>query len=163
MVRRRYRAFAALVAAGLLVSCGAVHASSTSKPWWSRMGGGNCGTPGLVNLDGRVMPVGDCAALLTIPALKVTMQVGQQIDVHLMQEDTGAGTGRMIPIYPLPHSSHPSVLTSGAVSADKATQTYRALQPGQAVLISHGLCLDRHRKRPEFTGSCPVIVVTVDP
>jgi hypothetical protein len=83
---RRYPALAAfLVAAGLLVACGSVQASPASRAWWSRVSGA-CGPPAVVRLDGHVMLVGDCAALLVIPATKVAMHVGQQIDVHMTGE-----------------------------------------------------------------------------
>jgi hypothetical protein len=91
--------------------------------------------------------------LLSRPPVKVTLHVGQRIDVHL----TGAGYVR------LPHSSFPSILAPGAVSQNRATQTYRAARPGHAVLISDTqACLaHRHMEVKEIPGSCPVLAVTV--
>jgi hypothetical protein len=93
--------------------------------------------------------------LLSRPPVKVTLHVGQRIDVHM----TGAGDVR------LPRSSFPAVLAPGAVSQNRATQAYRAARPGHAVLISDGqACLARgHMEVKEIPGSCPVIAVTVVP
>src|SRR5262245_1507478 len=109
VARPRYLAVAAFVAgaAGLLASC------SSGRPWyWTRHSA--WGPPALVRRDGHVRGVGDCAALLVIPALKLTMHLGQQIDVHM-----SAG--------PPPHSSRPSVLIPGAIGPDQSTGTYQAV------------------------------------
>ncbi len=145
VARLRYPAVAAVVAtvAGVLVSC-------SGRPWWSQTGSSACGPPALVRVAGHVMPVGDCAALFVIPAAKVTVHVGQQIDIHML-------------IFPLPRSSRPSVVMPGAISPDRATGTYLAVRPGHAVLISQAACVVRHRTPPEITGRCPVIEVTVVP
>jgi len=57
------------------------------------------------------------------------------------------------------------VLAPGAVSQDRATQTYRAARPGHAVLISHTQsCLARgHIEVKQVPGDCPVMAVTVVP
>jgi hypothetical protein len=101
---------------------------------------------------GYVLGVG--CGQLSSPPLKVTLAVGQRIDVHMM---LGA----------LPHSSRPSVLAPGAVTG--TTQTYRADRTGQAVLSSDSrACLIfRHRQawqtRQATTRTCPVAMVTVVP
>jgi hypothetical protein len=107
----------------------------------------------MVRLSGTVMGVGDCAGLLVIPPEKVTVRVGQQIDVHMFE----AGT-----LFTLPRSSAPDVLQRAAVSPDGETGTYRAVHTGQATLISHAWCVGRKIKG-EITGSCPVLDVTVIP
>jgi predicted RecA/RadA family phage recombinase len=104
------------------------------------------------------MAVGDCAGYFLIPAQKATVRVGQEISVHMTEEAAGPSGNRLVPVFPLPHSSRPSVLAAGAVSPDRATGTYRAIRPGQAVLVSRAWCLAGNN---EITGSCPVIVVTV--
>jgi hypothetical protein len=99
------------------------------------------------------MGVGTCSGQLSIPGLKVTLPVGQRIDVHMT-----AGA--------VPHSSLPAVLAPGAVSQDGATQTYRADRPGQAVLVSgaRGCLILRHRQAREVTTrTCPVATVSVVP
>ena len=123
--------------------------------WWSQSGVTTCGPPALVRAAGHVMGVGTCSGLLSIPSRKVTLAVGQRIDVHITE---GGSVG-------LPHSSAPSVLSPGAVSQDRGTQTYRAARPGHAVLASGAqACLAfRHREVKEIPGSCPVIAVTVVP
>jgi hypothetical protein len=155
-----------LAVAGLLVSCSAApprshatgahtQASARGGSRWRQGGIDPCMAPALVRARGHVMGAGTCSGQLSVPALKVTLAVGQRIDVHM----TGAGTAR------LPHSSFPSVLAPSAVSQGRATQTYRAARPGHAVLVSDAqACLAlRHREVKEIPGSCPVAEVTVVP
>jgi hypothetical protein len=155
-----------LAAAGLLVSCSAAparshaagtvkHTSASGKPWWYQGRVSLCAEPALVRTGGHVMGVGTCMGLLSRPPVKVTLHVGQRIDVHM----TDAGYVR------LPHSSFPTILSPGAVSQNRATQTYRAARPGHAVLISDTqACLARrHMEVKEVPGSCPMMAVTVVP
>ena len=154
-----------LAAAGLLVSCSAAparsHATGThtqtslSRPWWYQGRVSTCAAPALVRASGHVIGVGTCMGLFSRPPAKVTLHVGQRIDVHM----TNAGYVR------LPHSSFPSVLAPGAVSQNRATQTYRAARPGHAVLISHTQsCLAHgHMEVKQVPGDCPVMAVTVVP
>jgi hypothetical protein len=123
-----------------------------------------CGPPAWVRFDGHVGGVGDCAGLLLVPAVKITVHVGQRIDVH-MTEGSGPHGNRWVPAIPLPRSSRPSVVLPGAISPDRATETYRAARPGHAALASHTwACLVvRHRQSREVTGNCPVVEITVVP
>jgi hypothetical protein len=98
------------------------------------------------------MGVGTCGQGFSKPPQKMTLVVGQRIDVHVFE---GA----------VPHSSRPSVLAPGAMSRDRTTQTYRAASPGQAVLISDGVrCfVISHPEIKQGLRTCPVIAVTVVP
>ena len=93
------------------------------------------------------------------------LDVGQQIDVHMIEEGAGPRGNQWGPAIPLPASSRPSVLVRSAVSQDRATGSYRAVRPGQAVLASpRTFCLHaRDHLDQETTGGCPVIEVTVVP
>ena len=165
-----------LAAAGLLVSCSAAPARShatgthtrtsvTGRPWWYHSGGVSpCATPALVRAAGQVMGAGTCMGLLAVPARKLTLAVGQRIDVHM----TGAGPSenRKTSGYMLPHSTRPAVLAPGAVGPDGKTQTYLAASPGHAVLVSGTpgcLLIGRHPELREVLRSCPVVAVTVVP
>jgi hypothetical protein len=158
MTAVRYSAVAAFVAAaGLLASCGVAHsgasrpdASPSSRPWWTQAVVGNCGPAALVRLGGHVRGAGDCAGLLLIPAEKVTVDVGEQIDIHMLG-------------IPLPHSTRPSVVMPGAIGPDRATATYRAVRSGHAALVSHTWACLVVRLHREMTRNCPVIDVTVVP
>jgi hypothetical protein len=119
-----------------------------------------CGTPALVRVDGQVIPVGDCAGIFLVPAQQVTVQVGQQIDVRMMQETAGPSGNHLVPMFPLPRSSRPAVVADGTVSQDRASETYRAIRPGHAVLTTRAWCLVGSG---EIRGSCPVLDVTVVP
>jgi len=167
--RLRRNAVVAFVAsaAGLLASCGVAHAgaASSGRPWWWSQTVSFCGHPAKVRLHGHVMDVGNCAGTLGVPAQQVTLDVGQRIDVHMIEEGTGPRGNKWVPAIPLPASSRPSVLVRSAISPDRATATYRAVRPGHAVLTSSPtFCLHtRHHQFRETTGSCPVIEVTVIP
>jgi hypothetical protein len=122
-------------------------------PWWSSQDEITpCGPPALVRAAGHVMGVGTCGQGFSKPPQKVTLIVGQRIDVHVFE---GA----------VPHSSRPSVLAPGAVSRDRTTQTYRAASPGHAVLVSDAVrCfVISHPELNRVTRTCPVIAVTVVP
>jgi len=103
--------------------------------------------------------------MLLVPAMKVTVHVGQTIDVHMTEEGAGPHGNRLVPGTPLPQSSRQSVLKRGAISANRATGTYDAVRSGSAALPPSPLfCLhDRHHRDRETTASCPVIEVTVIP
>jgi hypothetical protein len=177
----RFGAAGLLVVAGLLASCSAgrvlpgaqSRAGATSPagarataharaaggarlqagrgPWWSR-DITPCGPPALVRAAGHVMGVGTCGQGLSRLPRKVTLIVGQRIDVHMFE---GA----------LPHSSRPSVLAPGTVGRDGVTRTYRAASPGHAVLVSGAArCLvSSHPEIKQDVRACPVVAVTVVP
>ncbi len=153
-----------MAAAGLLGSCGLTHAgtpdAAASRPWWYQSGTTTCSTPAWVRVDGQVMSVGDCAGVLLVPSLQVTVPTGQQIDVRMAEDTAGPSGNQLVPMFPLPHSSRPAVLADGTVSQDRASETYRAIRPGHAVLTTRALCLVGGG---EIRGSCPVLDVTVVP
>ena len=111
-------------------------ATASSRPWWYRTGVTSCATPALVRVDGQVVSVGDCSEVFLVPAQQLTVQVGQQIDVRMMQETTGRSGNQLVPMFPLPRSLRPAVLADGTVSQDRASETYRAIRPGHAVLTT---------------------------
>ena len=122
-----------------------------SGPWWSQGRPTPCGPPALVRAAGHVLGVG--CGQLSNPPVKVTLTIGQRIDVHMM---LGA----------VPHSSRPAVLAPGAVNDAGATQTYQADRPGQAVLISDARecrLLQDQQARQAATRTCPVVTVNVVP
>ena len=105
-----------------------------------------------MRVAGHVRGVGTCGQGFSKPPQRVTLIVGQRIDVHVFE---GA----------VPHSSRPSVLAPGAVSRDRTTQTYRADRPGHAVLVSDDVrCfVVSHPEIKQAARTCPVIAVTVVP
>jgi hypothetical protein len=167
----RYLAVATFAAAvaGLLASCGVAHAGrsvsggASRRPWWSRQGVSSCAYPAAVRLRDHVMNVGGCTGVLEVPALRVTLDVGEQIDVHMLVADADPSGSRVVPVIPLPRSSRPSVVTPGAISPNRATGTYWAVHPGRAVLVSptRECLVSRHRGFRKPTGACPVVEVTV--
>jgi hypothetical protein len=123
-------------------------------PWWQQEPN-PCGPAALVRAAGHVMGVGTCGGRLAIPGRKLTLAVGQRIDVHMLD----AGLIR------LPHSSRLAVLAPVAGSRHGATQTYRAAGPGHAVLVSGAAAcfIFRHGEGLQATRDCPVVMVTVVP
>jgi hypothetical protein len=167
MGRVRYLAVVALAAPSLLASCGVTHAGTAlgGKSWWAQARASACVPAAFVRVDGHVTGVGNCAGMLVVPALKVTLDAGQQIGIHMMEEGTGPHGNQMVPAIPLPRSSRSSVVRLGTVSSDHATGTYQAIRPGHAALISSPTwChVTRHRQLVKVSSSCPVVEVTVVP
>ena len=136
--------------------------AASGRPWWNLGPPTPCAVAALLRANGRVQGTGTCMGDLSSLAAKITLAVGQQVDVH-MTGVTGSESGPHG--YPLPHSTRPSVLMPGAVGPDPLTQTFRAVHPGQAVLLdATKTCLIfRHRALHEVRGACPVAVITVVP
>jgi hypothetical protein len=156
-MRRWFGALSIVVVSGLVAGCG-------STPWWQGFGPGGvsaCGGPAWARVAGNVMAAGDCAGYLVIPAGKVTLHVGGEIDVRMTEDSSGDST-RLVPVYPLPHSSRSSVLKHTATSPDGAAAMYIAEHPGHAMLISHGSCFGP-RPIVRYQVDCPVLDVTVIP
>lgn len=125
--------------------------------WWPHSGASSCGLPAWVRVGGRVMGVGSCAGSFLLPARKVTLTVGQTIDVHMAQELGGTSGSTLVPVSPLPQVGGSAVLKRVAVSADKATATYQGDRPGRLTLVSPGRCILDHEKARD----CPIVEVTV--
>src|SRR6476661_6587587 len=115
-----------------------------------------------MRVDGQVMPVGSCGANFVTPAAKVTVHVGQDIDVHMTEESTGYSGTHFVPVFPLPYSSRPSVVARTTISTDKATGTFTARRPGHATLFTTAYCLDSTSQR-ETHGKCSALDITVLP
>ena len=121
-----------------------------TSAWWKPDAAPNCGSPALVRVSGRVGRVGDCAGLLIIPAVAMSLRAGQRIDVHVLDVS-------------LPRSSDRAVLAQITISPNGATGTYQARRPGHATLISAaGWCVGL-KVKGETKGSCPFLDVTVLP
>lgn len=169
-MRRWLVAISLIAMAGLAAACASTGSqanpeSSASQEsgtggsaWWARTGVSMCGFPAMVRVAGRVVGAGNCAGLFLRPAEKVTVHVGEEIDVHMLQQPAGASPTSLVPVFPLPHSSDPAVLSHITSSADRATGTYRAIRAGHAVLISEAACIEDQR---QVHGNCPVVQVTV--
>lgn len=153
-----------LVVTGLVASAVLVTACTSARSeWWQETGATSCGPPALIRVDGHVRSVGACTGGFVIPAPKVTVHVGQKIDVHMLTEGAGPSGNKLVPVWPLPHSSTSSVLMRAAVSTDKATGTFTARRPGHAMLVTtHAQCY-APRTQEEIRGKCPVLEVTVLP
>jgi hypothetical protein len=115
-----------------------------------------------MRVAGDVTWLGNCAANFVTPAVKVTVHVGQDIDVHMTEESTGYTGTHFVPIFPLPYSSQPSVVARTTISTDKATGTFTARHPGHATLFTTADCLAA-RSQQQTRGKCPALDITVLP
>jgi len=132
---------------------------SSNKPWWSESGATSCAPPALLHAAGRVSSLGSCAGIFLTPPQKVTLNVGDTIDLHITQEGGGPSGSSAVPVPPsqLPVVSGSSVVTRTAASSGQGTATFKAEHSGQVTLTIPGRCLlDGHRR----TG-CPILAVTV--
>jgi hypothetical protein len=142
-----------LVIAGVLVA----GCSSSSKPWWYGSGPTSCGPPALARVAGQVKDIGSCSGSFWLPAMKVTLHVGEAVDLHMTEEGSGPSGSQLVPGSPLPDVSGSSVLGRTITDKDKAAATYKAEHPGHVVLVTPGRCiLDGHMR-----SSCPLIDVRV--
>ena len=155
----RWAAAIGFVAGAVLVTA---CASTGTSPWWRQTGTSSCGPPALMRVAGQVTWLGNCAAMFVTPAVKVTVHVGQDIDVHMTQEQTRASGNHLVPIYPLPYSSRPSVVARTTISTDKATGTFTARHPGHATLFTTSNCWVVARSQ-QTHGKCPALDITVLP
>ena len=155
----RWAAAIGFVAGAVLVTA---CASTGTSPWWRQTGTSSCGPPALMRVAGQVTWLGNCAAMFVTPAVKVTLHVGQAIDVHMTEESTGYTGTHFVPAFPLPYSSQPSVVARTTVSTDKATGTFTARRPGHATLFTTANCLAAGSEQPT-RGKCPALDITVLP
>jgi hypothetical protein len=123
----------------------------------------SCAIPAWVRADGKVLASGSCAGNFLMSAPAVTVQVGQQIEVQMLQAEAIPGSLRvLVPAYPLPRSTNSWILVRTLASSAQATATYTAMHPGRATLITKANCLPSGPLRSE-PKNCPVIDVTVIP
>ena len=156
----RWPAAIGSVAGAVIVT--ACTGTGTGSPWWQQTGGNACGTPALMRVAGQVTWLGSCGGSFVVPAVKVTVHVGQDIDVHMAEESTGYSGTHFVPAWPLPYSSRPSVLARTTISTNKATGTFTARHPGHAMLFTTADCLAA-RSHQQTRGKCPALDVTVLP
>ena len=156
----RWPAAIGLAASAVMVT--ACASTGTPSPWWHQTGQSGCGPPARIRVAGQVTWLGNCATNFLTTAVKVTVHVGQDIDVHMLEESTGYTGTHFVPIFPLPYSSQPSVVARTTISTDKATGTYTARRPGHATLFTTANCLAA-RSQQQTHGKCLALDITVLP
>lgn len=123
--------------------------------WWAPGHETACGSVMVIRIDGQVTFLGNCADQLVIPAKRVTLRVGEEIDLHVTQEESGE------PVAALPRATSPA-LQLVHTDQSNAVEMFRAVQPGESSLISSTAAscqLQRNgRDRP---GPCPALDVHV--
>jgi hypothetical protein len=141
-----------------------VACSSSTAPgsaWWQSQGSSACATPALYRVNkGPVHGLGDCAGHLLVPPATVKLRVGDDIDVHIIQNAPVAPGSSPIPMVPIPSSSDSTVLKVASVADYGATETLHALRPGTASLMTLGDCMDTSTYQVT-SGPCPVLQITV--
>jgi GrpB-like predicted nucleotidyltransferase (UPF0157 family) len=152
-VLRTLGALSLALGALLMTGCGSSH------PWWYTSGATSCGPPADLRMAGHISELGNCAGNFLTPARQVTLNVGDTIDLHMLQEAGGPSGSSPVPLPPamLPAVRGSSAVKRTAANSAQATTTFRAEHPGQATLVIPGRCLlDGQRS----TG-CPVLNIIV--
>jgi hypothetical protein len=108
--------------------------------------------------NGVVSRVGDCPGNLVDPPSTVTVRVGQDVDVRMVQQMTVSGS--LVPAFPIPSTSNEAILRRVAVADDGVTVTFRAEEVGTAAITTVSEC-DNDVTLLQTFGTCPVLSVTV--
>jgi hypothetical protein len=146
-----------------LVSCGSAGtlSSSGTTTWWRGGGVTACGSPAVYRINsGKVELLGDCAGILLVPGVHVTVAPGSEIDIHVTQEGSGPEGTHLVPIYPTPSSTDETVLVATRVEDGGSTESFVALGAGNAEIETNGACLVSATS-PTVSASCPVLEVSV--
>ena len=126
--------------------------------WWEEGVHYGCHPPAYVRVDGAVTALGVCPGALDDSPQHITVDVGQDFDIHMAVHYDGSP-----PIYPLPVAADPLV-ADGWLIFDQATMTYRALLPGTTRLMTTGTCWISDSSPTgvhDVDGPCPVLEVRV--
>lgn len=168
-VQRRWTvllAFAGVaVAAGIATGVAIATWPSTSHPWWYRSGTSACGYPAMYRVGQHSLQyLGDCAGNFFVPPISVSVQVGDQVDVHMVQEYSGPSGDVLVPTNPAPTSSNPNVLRQTSVTDRGSTVSFEAASAGTAELsTATPFCIHSTPPYASELGACPVLEVDVAP
>jgi hypothetical protein len=146
-----------------VVSCGSAGAltSSGTTTWWQGRGVSMCGSPAVYRINaGKVELLGDCAGVLLVPGVHVTVAPGSEIDIHIAQEGSGPAGTQLVPIYPTPSSTDGTVLVATRVADGGSTESFVAVGAGTAEIETNGLC-SVSATSPNVDALCPVMEVGV--
>jgi hypothetical protein len=132
---------------------------TTTTGWWGDPDSPHeCARPGSYRIGYRVAGLGDCNGMFNEGPPTVTLDVGEDFDLHMTIPADGA-----LPIWPLPEAADPLVADSWLIT-DNATMTYRGLTPGTTRLVTKGACFRGSAAAvpvPAADGICPVLVIDV--
>ena len=136
--------------------------TGTRSPWWQQTGTSRLWPAG-PDARGRAGDVaGHCAANFVIPAVKVTVHVGQHIDVHMPGGVNWLYRDSLCAVFPLPYSSRPSVVARTTISTTR--QPARS-PPGTRACdaVHHRALLGGGQIDSRCHGKCPALDITVLP
>jgi hypothetical protein len=81
------------------------------SPWWSTSGTSACGPPAEYRVDGSAaQPLGNCAGVFPFPPISASVRVGQEIDVHMTEDESGS------PGTPAPMTANSKVLMRSSLA-----------------------------------------------
>ena len=116
-------------------------------------GRGQLRAPDSYRVDGGLRQwLGTCGASFRLPAPVVTVQIGQDIDVHMTQTGPGASGTE----YPLPTTTNSQVLARTSITDGNSTASFQARSPGLAQLETVGGCPSE-----SSSSGCPILSVIV--
>lgn len=133
---------------------------TTTTGWWGDPDNPReCIRPGSYRIGYRVAPLGDCNGMFNTGPPSITLDVGEDFDLHMTIPADGAQ-----PIWPLPEAED-RLIALGWLIFDDATMTYRGLSPGTTRLVTRGEC---YRGNPTASvapgpagATCPILVIVV--
>lgn len=132
-------------------------AIASGQSWWAWPPVSMCGPPAEIRYNGQVFWLGNCAGVLFDPGTKITLHVGDTLDVHTTT-DAPVGSAPPELIYPLPSLASSDVLKLVGTSDGGATGSYVAVGAGEITLMTRGFCM---KGTDETNGPCPLLTVVV--
>jgi hypothetical protein len=130
---------------------------TTTTGWWGDPDGGDCAVVGHYRIGYRVAQIGNCQGMFTEGTPELTLDVGEDFDLHMTIPADGAK-----PIWSLPEAED-RLIVRGWLAFDDATWTYRALSGGTTRLVSASPCDRDTKETPSATNGCPILVIHVRP
>ena len=109
--------------------------TTTTTGWWGDPDNPReCMPIGHYQVAMAYQPFGGCDGMQPDGPREVTLDVGENVDIHMVVPADGAQ-----PIYPLPEPED-ELIVRGWLIYDDATLTYQALSPGTTRLVTAGSC-----------------------
>jgi hypothetical protein len=149
-----------IVAGSVIVTAviAALVVASPWSPWWFTSGSSACGPPAEYRVDGSAThALGGCAGVFPIPPVWASVRVGQEVDVHMTEDESGSsGTAA-------PMTANSKVLMRNSLADGGATVSFQARSPGVALLETRALCQVMPPPAADEFTACTILAVTVLP
>ena len=129
---------------------------TTTVGWWGDPDNyDGCTMVGHYRIGYRVAQIGDCLGWRSDGPPELTLDVGEDFDLHMTIPADGAQ-----PFYPLPVAED-RLIVEGWLAFDDATWAYRGLSPGTTRLVSNAPCRSGPSETVPLTNPCPILLIHV--